>query len=93
MNERKNIELLRKICYEGTRFSKEERSAVLQAISATEKQIPKIPDYEGDGFDDAGELIYDTAYCPNCRQDYEVDYDTPKYCKNCGQALDWSDDA
>ncbi len=61
------------------------------AILALEKQIPKHPDYEGDGYDDNGELIYDTAYCPYCRQDYEVDYDTPKYCKNCGQALDWSD--
>ena len=63
----------------------------MQAIGAAEKQIPKKPDYKGDGYDDKGELIYDTAYCPYCRQDYEVDYDTPKYCKNCGQALDWSD--
>lgn len=43
MNVRENIELLKKICNDSTRFSKEERSAVLQAIGAAEKQIPKKP--------------------------------------------------
>lgn len=50
-------------------------------------------DYEGDGYDDDGNIIYDTAYCPKCRQEYEVDYDNhDNYCRNCGQALDWSMD-
>ncbi len=59
------------------------------AIEALEKQIPKKPDYEGDGYDEHGNLIYDTAYCPNCRHMFEVDYDATDYCPNCGQALDW----
>lgn len=56
---------------------------------------PQRPEYEADGYDDRGRLIYDTAYCPNCRQEYEVGYDNPKHCYNCGQALDfgyWSEE-
>lgn len=48
------------------------------------------PEYEGDGYDDNGENVYDTAYCPICRNRYEVDYDNhDNYCRNCGQKLDW----
>ena len=63
------------------------KAAILEAI---EKQIPQRPDLEGDGYDDGGNLIYDTGYCPRCRCSYEVDYHKPKYCENCGQALDWT---
>ena len=66
--------------------------ALNMAISALEKQIPKKPDYEGDGFDEDGYLIYDTWICPNCEHKYEVDYDDYDFCPNCGQAFDWSDD-
>lgn len=65
------------------------KAAILEAI---EKQIPQRPDLEGDGYDDGGNLIYDTGYCPRCRCSYEVDYHKPKYCENCGQALDWTQD-
>ena len=58
---------------------------------ALEKQIPKKPDLEGDGYDENGELIYDTGYCPNCHHEFEVYYDATKHCPECGQALDWSD--
>lgn len=54
---------------------------------AVEKQKPKKPDYEGDGYDDKGELVYDTWICPNCDKKYEVDYDDYKHCPNCGQAI------
>ena len=60
---------------------------LIMAIEALEKQIPKTPDYEGDGYSD-GELVYDTWICPNCGKDYEVDYDDYKYCPECGQAID-----
>lgn len=66
------------------------------AIYALEKQIPKKPDYEGDGYDENGNLIYDTWICPNCGKHYEVDYDDYKFCPECGQAidksLDWGDE-
>lgn len=60
------------------------------AINALNKQIPQKPDLEGDGYWD-GKLVYDTGICPLCGQDYEIEYHTPKYCENCGQALDWSE--
>lgn len=65
--------------------------ALDMAIEALEKQIPKKPDYEADGYDNKGELIYDTWICPNCEKRYEVDYDHYDYCPKCGQAIDLSE--
>lgn len=61
------------------------KAAILEAL---EKQTPQQPDLEADGYAD-GELVFDMGYCPRCRQGYEIEYSTPKYCENCGQALDW----
>ena len=61
---------------------------------ALEKQIPKKPDYEADGYDENGNLIYDRAICPNCGNDdfeYDINNWGCKFCPDCGQALDWSD--
>ena len=55
---------------------------------AMEKQIPKKPDIEGDGYDPDGNLVYDTWICPNCEEHYEIDYDYYDYCPKCGQAID-----
>lgn len=64
------------------------KKAIMDALM---KQVPQQPDLEGDGYSD-GELVYDTGYCPRCHQDYEIEYHTPKYCENCGQAIDWGTD-
>ena len=64
---------------------------VEECRTARERQISKKPMYEGDGYDDSGNLIYDTWICPNCGERYEVDYDDYDFCPNCGQRLDWSD--
>ena len=66
--------------------------AVEKAIQALEKQIPKKPEYEADGYAD-GELVYDYAKCPICGHDFEYDINDwgCKYCSDCGQKLDWSD--
>lgn len=75
-----------------------ERNAVFitrafnMAIKALEKQLPKKPDIYGDGYDDDGNIIYDTYDCPNCQKSYEIEYEEYDYCPNCGQALNWSDD-
>lgn len=63
------------------------KAAILEAI---EKQIPQRPDLEGDGYS-GGELVIDTGCCPRCRHSYELEYHTPKYCENCGQALKWEE--
>lgn len=57
-------------------------------IKALEKQIPRKPVWEGDGYSN-GVIVYDTWYCPNCDYDYE-DTESYKYCPYCGQAIDWS---
>lgn len=59
---------------------------------AVEKQIPKKPTYESDGYAPDGTLVYDTWICPCCDKRYEVDYDDYDYCPSCGQKLDWSDE-
>ena len=61
-----------------------------RAIKALEKQIPKKPDIEGDGYCPEGNLVYDTWICPNCGTHYEIDYDNYDYCPKCGQAIDKS---
>ena len=64
--------------------------ALDMAIKALEKQIPKKPDLEGDGYWN-GQLIYDTWICPCCEEHYEVDYEKYDCCPNCGQVIDWSE--
>lgn len=52
----------------------------------------KRPDYESDGYDENGNLIYDTAYCPTCRHSFEEGVNDwgCAYCSDCGQKLDWT---
>ena len=64
---------------------------VEECRDAIEKQKPKKPDYEGDGYAD-GQLVYDTWICPNCGKRYEVDYDDYSCCPKCGQSIDRSDE-
>ena len=69
-------------------MNKEELSKIVNML---ERQIPSKPDMYGDGYDDDGNMIYDTYDCPNCNTNYEIDYDGKhKFCPECGQAIDWS---
>ena len=63
---------------------------VEECREAAEKQKPKKPDYEGDGYAE-GYMVYDTWICPNCEEKYEVDYDDYGHCPKCGQAIDWEE--
>ena len=60
-------------------------------INALEKQIPKKPTYEGDGYAPDGTFVWDEWICPCCETMYEVDYEEYDYCPHCGQKIDWSD--
>ena len=62
------------------------------AIEALEKQLPKKPTYEGDGYASDGTFIWDEWLCPHCGSRYEVDYDDYGYCPNCGQRIDWEEE-
>lgn len=64
-----------------------EIGTVKECREAVEKQMPKKPDYEGDGYAD-GHIVYDTWICPCCGKCYEVDYDNYSHCPECGQAID-----
>lgn len=57
-----------------------------------EKSTDKKPNLEGDGYDEQGQLIYDTWICPNCEKHYELDYDEYDYCPNCGQKILWGNE-
>ena len=81
--------------------TKEELAEAMgMAIQALEKYIPKKPVHDG-CFDSEGMWhewngIDGRPYdlCPNCNTNLccEMNYDNkPKYCKHCGQKLDWSD--
>lgn len=67
-----------------------EIGTVEECRELAEKQKPEKPDYEGDGYDNNGNIIYDTWICPTCGARYEVDYDDYKHCPECGQAIDLS---
>ena len=62
-----------------------------EIMELKERDTAKSQDYEGDGYDDAGNIIYDIWICPNCGKKYEVDYDDYDFCPNCGQRLKWED--
>lgn len=56
----------------------------------SEKEKPQLVRLEYDGYAD-GRPVYDTAYCQNCGNEFELDTITwgCKYCPECGQRLDW----
>ena len=83
-----NIDRIIEILDPSDEMVNESREIVRKAIG---KLIPRKPTYEGDGYGDDGNLIYDTAYCPICNHSFEYginDWES-NYCPNCGQALDW----
>ena len=79
-------------CYSQGNFGNQ-KEAFKTAIQAFEKQIPKKPEYEADGYAD-GYLVYDYAKCPICGHDFEYGINDwgCKYCSDCGQKLNWSEE-
>lgn len=50
------------------------------------------PELWGDGYAN-GELVIDSWDCPTCHASYEIEYERYNFCPQCGQAIDWEDDA
>lgn len=92
MTPQEAIDILYRAVPEAVSENYELPALIGRVKEAIEKQIPKKPDYEGDGYDENGELIYDTWICPHCNHEYEVEYEDYAFCPNCGQALDRSDE-
>ena len=67
----------------------DEEESGLTPKEVLEAKEVRTPDYEGDGCDEDGNIIYDTWICPKCRTKYEVDYEKHKFCPECGQAIRW----
>ena len=90
----KNMRLFMQITDKNSehKFAEDDYKANEIAIQALEKQIPKKPTYEGDGYAPDGTFVLDEWICPYCETRYEVDYDDYDYFPNCGQKLDWEDD-
>ena len=90
----KNMRLFMQITDKNSehKFAEDDYKANEMAINALEKQIPKKPTYEGDGYAPDGTFVWDEWICPCCGTRYEVDYDDYDYCPNCGQKLDLEDD-
>lgn len=59
--------------------------ALKMAISALEKQILKKPNIHG--YREGREINTISYTCPICNKHISRD----NYCKNCGNAIDWSD--
>lgn len=55
-----------------------------------DKETPEDVEYISTVGDSDGYPVYDTAICPSCGREFEVEceehYD---YCPNCGQKLKW----
>ena len=88
MTERQAIKWLK--MFRGNTGMVELSQAFDVAISALEKQIPKMVNYYGDGYAD-GALVCDMAECPTCGMHYEEcdQFWEAKHCLDCGQALMW----
>lgn len=69
-----------------------EIGSIEECRASREKQIPKNPTYDGDGYAPDGTFVWDEWICPCCGTRYEVDYDEHDFCPNCGQKIDWGDE-
>lgn len=100
MTESEAIKELHKIRPRGGIIPQKRAEALDVAIQALEKQIPKKPVHDG-CFDSEGiwhewNGVNGRSYdlCSNCNTNLccEMPYDNkPKYCKHCGQKLDYGE--
>ena len=86
MTPQEAIERLRKIPVRPKPDNTLDMLAIIMAVKALEKQIPKKPIKS-----DRQEIRYTLTYdCPTCGRQF-TGTGFADYCYHCGQALDWSD--
>lgn len=62
--------------------------ALIKAVEAIEKQIPKkAKEFSLPFMTDSGRLAQHLG-CENCKSDFII-FEGAKHCPRCGQALDW----
>ena len=87
MTPQEAIERLRKIPVRPKPDNTLDMLAIIIAVKALEKQIPKKPIKS-----DRQEIRYTLTYdCPTCGRQF-TGTGFADYCYHCGQALDWSAD-
>ena len=74
----KNMRLFMQITDKNSehKFAEDDYKANEMAIQALEKQIPKKPTYEGDGYAPDGTFVFDEWLCPSCGQ--KIDWSDKK---------------
>ena len=89
MTESEAIKELHAIRPRGGIIPQKRAEAIDVAIKALEKQIPKKPPVVN-----RPSIFIKVPVCPNCStsEHYQPLYGKTKYCSNCGQKLDWSDE-
>ena len=75
----KNINALNAVCGQKGLYDAEFKSALVLAILALEKQIPKKP------YKDNENGVYEKEHCPSCHRSL---FPNDHHCE-CGQAIDW----
>ena len=96
MDKHEKIIKIIKEKYTGIDYSEGEDMTVLciygiqaeDTIKALEKQIPKKPTIKH--LEAVGEKPYIKLKCPNCHSRHSLGEVYDKYCKICGQKIDWS---
>ena len=75
----KNISALNAMCGQKGFYDAEFESALVLAVLALEKQIPKKP------YKDNENGVYEKEHCPSCHRSL---FPNDHHCE-CGQAIDW----
>lgn len=75
----KNINALNAVCGQKGLYDAEFENALVLAIVALEKQIPKKP------YKDNENGVYEKEHCPSCHRSL---FPNDHHCE-CGQAIDW----
>ena len=76
-------------CHVGYQHKKCTECEYAFAFEALKKQIPQKPRIEY--WENRVQSEQKVFVCPTCKE-IEFGFNQPKFCQNCGQAIDWGDE-